>query len=296
MIFPRADHCGGIMCGDAPKPPSGEIPGNPPGGTAGGTGLCCACPANGTMDTNGFSTYFSTSYPHSNVLTNKGTMAIVRTEDGGSVTIRKTFSLAYTAGADEATNKGTLTSAISSAMATWQSNAATYRIQVEQPGCKPQKLTIMYSSAIVASGADVAVSVDGTAAPTPPAEGLRSFVQGGTAMTFYTNGIGDIPWTMVHEIGHTMGLPDEYTYQMPSATPAPTATFKGASLPDKPVTLLTSGIVSADPAKFNFDSDCVMGRNGNSTYPDYLFYWVAIEVQKVFKAAGVDAVVKVVTA
>jgi hypothetical protein len=282
------------MCGDAPKPPSGEIPGNPPGGSSGGTGLCCACPANGTMNTNGHTNYFTTSYPHSNLLTNKGTIAIVRTEEGGSVTIKKTFSLAYTAGATEAANKGTITSAITSAMATWQSNAASFRIQVEQPGCKVQKLTIMYTSAIVASGADVAVSVDGTAAPAPPAEGLRSFVQGGTAMTFYTNGVGDIPWTMVHEIGHTMGLPDQYIFQLSSATPAPTVTFKGASLPDKTETLPTSPIASADPAKFNFDSDCVMGRNGNNKYPDYLFYWVAIEVQKVFKAAGVDAVVKVV--
>ncbi|MGL5009764.1 MAG: hypothetical protein ACRC6I_07750, partial [Paracoccaceae bacterium] len=284
-----------IMCGDAPKPPSGEIPGGPPGGGAGGTGLCCACAANGDMNTNGFTNYFSTNSPHSNSLVNKGKIAVQRTEEGGSVTLKKTFSLAYTAGATEAANKATITSAITSAMATWQSEAGNFRIQVEQPGCKVQKLNILYTSAIVASGADVAVSVDGTAAPAPPAEGLRSFVQGGTAMTFYTNGVGDIPWTMVHEIGHTMGLPDEYIFQQP-ATPVPVATFKGASLPDKAVTLLTSPIASADPAKFNFDSDDVMGRNGNTKYPDYLFYWVAIETQKVLKAAGADCVVKVVAA
>jgi hypothetical protein len=283
------------MCGDAPKPPSGGIPGNPPGGGAGGTGLCCSCPANGDMNSNGFGTYFSTDYPHSNLLTNKGKIAIVRTEEGGSVTVKKTFSLAYTAGATEAAHKGTITSAITTAMSTWQTNAANFRIQVEQPGCKVQKLTMLYASAIVTTGADVAVSVDGTAAPAPPAEGLRSFVQGGTAMTFYTNGVGDIPWTMVHEIGHTMGLPDEYIYDRPTAT-KPKATFKGASLPDKVVELLNSGIVNADPAKHNFDSDDVMGRNGNNKYPEYLFYWIAIEVDKVLKAAGVTAVVKVVAA
>ncbi len=281
------------MCGDAPKPPSGEIPGNPPGGSSGGTGLCCACPANGDMNSNGSGTYFSTDYPHSNTLTNKGKIAIVRTEEGGSVTVTKTFSLSYTAGATEAANKGTITSAITSAMSTWQSEAANFRIQVEQPGCKPQKLTMLYASSIVASGADVAVSVDGTPAPAPPAEGLRSFVSGGTSMTFYTNGVGDIPWTMVHEIGHTMGLPDEYTFDRPSAT-KPKVTFKGASLPDKVVELENSPIVNADPAKHNFDSDDVMGRNGNTKYPAYLFYWIAIEVDKVLKAAGVTAVVKVV--
>ncbi|MFM2391090.1 MAG: hypothetical protein RLZZ437_2645 [Pseudomonadota bacterium] len=282
------------MCGDAPGPPSGGIPGNPPGGSAGGTGLCCACPANGDMSSNGFGTYFSTSYPHSNSLTNKGKLAIQRTDTGGTVTITKTFSLSYTAGATEAANKGTITSAITSAMSTWQTNAANFRIQIEQPGCSVQKLTIMYTSTIVPSGADVAVSVDGTAAPTPPTPGLRSFVQGGTAMTFYTNGVGDIPWTMVHEIGHTFGLPDEYIYDQASATPKPTATFKGASLPDKTVTLDTSAI-TPKTGKFNFDADSVMGRNGNSKYGDYLFYWVAIEVDKVLKAAGVTAVVKVVT-
>jgi hypothetical protein len=114
-------------------------------------------------------------------------------------------------------------------------------------------------------------------------------------MTFYTNGVGDIPWTMVHEIGHTFGLPDEYIYDLTSATPAPTVTFKGASLPDKTVTLSTSAIAAAT-GKFNFDADCVMGRNGNGKYPEYVFYWVAIEVQKIFTAAGVNAVVKVVAA
>jgi hypothetical protein len=283
------------MCGDAPGPPSGGIPGNPPGGSAGGTGVCCACPANGDMNSNGFGTYFSTSYPHSNLLTNKGKIGVQRTDEGGSVTITKTFSLTYTAGATEAAHKGTITSAITSAMSTWTSNAANFLIQVEQPGCKVQKLTMVYASSIVPSGADVAVSVDGTAAPADPKKGLRSFVQGGTAMTFYTNGVGDIPWTMVHEIGHTFGLPDEYIYEQPAATPAPTATFKGAALPDKVVTLSTSAI-TPKAGKFNFDADSVMGRNGNSKYGDYLFYWIAIEVEKVLKAAGVTAVVKVVAA
>ena len=275
--------------------PDGGLPGGVPTGPAGGTGLCCACPADGTMNTNGFSNYFTTSYPHSNLLTNKGTISIVRTDTGGTVTVRKTFSLAYTAGATEAAHRTTITSAITSAMSTWQSNAANFRIQVEQPGCSVQKLTMMYTSAIVASGADVAVSVDGTAAPADPDNGLRSFVSGGTEMTFYTNGVGDIPWTMVHEIGHTFGLPDEYIYELSSATPAPTTTFKGASLPDKTITLSTSAI-APPTGKFNFDADSVMGRNGNSTYSDYVFYWIAIEVQKVFTAAGVNAVVKVVPA
>lgn len=283
------------MCGDAPKPPSGTLPANPPSGGADGTAPCCACPAKGDVNTNGFSNYFTTSYSHSNSLTNKCKIDIVRTEEGGTVTIRKSFSLAYTNGATEAANKATVTGAIASAMSTWQSSAATFRIVVEQPGCKSQKLKMQYTSVIEASGADVAVSVDGTAAPAPPTPGLRSFVQGGTAMTFYMNGVGDIAWTMVHEIGHTFGLPDEYIYSHPSAT-APTVTFKGASDPAKVVTLPKSALNPTPSTAFAYDSDCVMGRNGNSVYPDYLFYWVAIEVQKILKAAGISAVVKVAAA
>ena len=281
------------MCGDPPKPPSGDLPAGPPGGNAAGTGPCCACPANGDINTNGFSNYFTTTYSHSNVLTNKGKIAVVRTEEGGTVTVTKTFSLAYAAGATEAANKATITGAIASAMSTWQTNAADYRVQVEQPGCKPQKLKILYVGPIVASGGDVAVSVDGKAAPAPPIPGLRSYVMGGTAMKFYTNGIGDIPWTMVHEIGHTFGLPDEYIYTHPSAT-APSFTMKQP--PDKTVPLVTSSIAASSPTTFGFDHDCVMGRNGNTVYYDYLFYWIAIETKKALAAAGVTAVVKIVPA
>jgi hypothetical protein len=280
------------MCGDPPKPPSGTLPGKPPSGGTGGEGPCCACPAKGDVSTNGFSNYFTTTYSHSNSLTNKCKIDIVRTEEAGTVTVTKSFSLAYTAGATEAANKATVTGAISGAMGTWQSEAAPYRIIVEQPGCKPQKLKIQFTSAIVASGGDVAVSVDGTPAPAPPTPGLRSFVQGGTAMTFYINGVGEIAWTMVHEIGHTFGLPDEYIYNHPVAT-APSVTYKGASDPDKTVTLVTSAIPADSATTFGFDNDCVMGRNGNSVYPSNLYYWVAIEVKKIMAAAGVSATVKV---
>jgi hypothetical protein len=283
------------MCGSPPSPPPGPVPGNPPGGNAAGTGPCCACPADGDINTNGFSNYFTTTYSHSNSLINKGKIAVVRTEEGGTVTVTKSFSLAYSAGATEAAHKATITGAITSAMSSWQSAAADYRIQVEQPGCKPQKLKMLYASTIVASGADVAVTVNGSPATVPPAEGLRSFVQGGTAMRFYTNGIGDIPWTMIHEIGHTFGLPDEYIYTHPSAT-APSFTMKGASDPAQTITLVKSAIAASTPATFGFDHDCVMGRNGNTVYYDYLFYWIAIETKKVLQAAGVSATVKVVPA
>ncbi len=277
------------MCGDPPKPPSGSLPGGTPTGPAGGTGLCCACPANGDVNTNGYGTYVSTDYSATHARTNKCKIAIIRTEEGGTVTITKSFGLTYSRGATEAAHKATVSGAIAGAMSAWQAGAAPYRIILEQPGCKQQKLKIQYTSTIVASGGDVAVNVDGRPAETPA---LRSGVTGGTAMDFYINGGGDVTWTMTHETGHTFGLLDEYTYNRPSNT-GPKATYKGADDPDKVVTLTTSALPAVAAGQFAFDNATVMGINGNNTFPDYLFYWIAIEVKKIMKAAGVTAVVKV---
>jgi hypothetical protein len=280
------------MCGDAPSPPSGTIPGNPPGGSAGGTGLCCACPANGALNSNGFGTYFTTTYSHSNVLTNKGRIAVVRTEDGGSVTVTKTFSLAYTLSANEADHRGVVTAQLTSAMSTWTSEAASFRVVVNQPGCQPQRLNIIYTTAIVASGADVAVTVNGQQPPPEDSdeEELRSFVTGGTEMNFFVRARGDNTWVMVHEVGHTMGLPDEYIYDHPSST-APTVTYKAASNPDEVVTLGARGTPAADATEFEFETATIMGKDQSRVYPPRVFFWVAIEVKKLLQAAGVSAVV-----
>ncbi len=282
------------MCGDAPKPPTGTLPGKPPTGGTGGEGLCCACPAKGDVSTNGFGNYFTTTYSHSNVLTNTCKIAIIRTEEGGTVTITKSFSLAYALGATEADHKGVVTGALAGAMGTWQSEAAKYRIVVEQPGCKTQKLKMQYTATIVASGGDVAVTVDGTVPPPVDSEDAqpRSFVTGGTAMNFYVNAHGDNSWVMVHEVGHTFGLPDEYIYTHPTNT-APSVTYKGASDPAQTVTLTASTIDPETVGTFSFDNPCIMGQAENTVYPAYLFFWVAIEVQKILKTAGVSAVVKV---
>lgn len=277
------------MCGDAPKPPTGPVPGNPPGGSAGGTGLCCACPANGVVDTNGVGTYFATTYGSTAPLVNKCHVAIQRTETGGSVTIKKTFSLTYSMTATEAVHKPIISAAISSALSAWQSAAATYRIIIAQPGCSEQKLNILYTSAILATGGDVVVDVDNRPAEVP---GLRSVVDGGTAMHFYINGSGDTTWTMTHETGHTYGLEDEYAYSHASTT-APTFTYKGADNPDKTVTLSPSTIPPETAGRHSFENATIMGVGGNNTYHDFHFYWIAIEVKKILHAAGVNAVVKV---
>ncbi|MEO1540501.1 MAG: hypothetical protein AAFU59_08955 [Pseudomonadota bacterium] len=288
--------------------PSATTPGGAPSGTAGGTGLCCACPANGTVNTNGSGTYFNSGYPMASTITNKCTIDIARTASGGTVTVHKTFSLSYAKGASASSHATTITNAITTAMNNWQSGANGKKLQIEQPGCRRQRLNIRFTSAIVASGADVRVTVDNTAAT---AAGLRSFVQDGTQMTFYLNGNAGTGWVMTHEIGHTFGLPDEYTsipgipitpppttpgaamVTAPSATP--TMTYIGAPpQPNASVVLTAHFIDPENPSNFFFDSPSIMGQSGNTTYPNRVFYWIAIEVKSIMAAAGTPANVTIV--
>lgn len=276
--------------------PSSSIPGDPPYGGTDGVGLCCACPASGRVNTIGDNAYFAVGYANWQIR-NKTALSIVRTSTGGTVTLNKSFSKSYSNGATEAAHGATVTTAISSAMSSWTRAARNYRIQIEQPGCSPQKLRIVFASSIVTSGADVSVTIDNKTPPTLPdgtKEDLRSYVSGGVSMNFFIQGVGSVNWTMIHEVGHTFGLPDEYTYNRPAATPAPTCKYKGADNPDKTITLSTSAIPPAAAGQFAFDNASVMGQNGNTNYPDNLFYWISIEVKRILKKEGVDADVKVV--
>ncbi|RLJ60418.1 hypothetical protein BCF46_0617 [Litoreibacter meonggei] len=296
------------MCGCNADDP-GEVPGSPPGGTTGGTGLCCACPASDTISQNGNGTYFTTTdYPMPSIV-NKCEIDIVRTATDGTVTLTKSFDLSTanlgTALTDTAA-KATATSAIASAMSNWTSGASAYKVKIEQPGCDPQELTMVFRSSIVASGGDVAVTVDGSTPPPRP-----TFVSGGVRMTIFLNGSGSVSWTMTHEVGHTFGLPDEYaeilgvpivppptTPGAPTITPpsvSPTTTYIGAP-PQANVTFpLTPRRVSPRrPTKYLFDNPSVMGRDGNTTYPMNLFFWVAIEVKKILAAEGAPSTVTIV--
>lgn len=273
------------MCSKDGSSPSGTPPGGPPGGSSGGTALCCECDAETDVSRNGHSNYFTVDYSHATSITNKCHIKVERTKKSGTITVKKTFNLTYQAGASASSHQTTVENAIKKAIRAWNSAAGKVKIRIEQPGCEKQKCAVKFEYAIVASSGNVRVRVDNTAAPAAPAAGLRSFVRGGTDMTFYINGVGAIDWTMIHEIGHTYGLPDEYIYNHPNST-APKTTYKGASDPDKVVTLSTSGIAASAPGTFAFDNDSVMGRNGNTKYPKNLFYWVAIETQKLLAAKG----------
>jgi hypothetical protein len=277
--------------------PAKTLPGKPPRGRADGTGLCCACPADGKIKTVGDKDYFDCDYNPGWRIKNKGKIALARTATAGTVTIRKTFRLSYSNGATEAAHQGTISSAIASAMAAWTAAASTWRVQITQPGCDVQKLRMVFVQSVTPDAADVEVTVDNKAPATLPdgtVEELRSYVLGGTSMNFYAQAVGSITWTMIHEVGHTMGLPDEYTYDRTAAAPAPVCTYKGADDPDKAITL-TPSTVPAGVGYYGFDNPSVMGQFANVSYPDNLFYWVAIEVKKLLKKQGVNADVKIVS-
>jgi len=290
--------------------PSAIPPGGVPTGSVSGTGLCCACPASGTVSKNGNGNYFRSGYAMSGNITNKCSIAFVRTATGGTVTISKTFSLSYVAGATARAHQSSITNAITTAMSNWTSGASSHKLQIQQPGCRTQKLRIVFTSTIASSGANVSVRVDNTT-PTAATGNLRSFVRGGTQMTFYVQGIGTTGWTMTHEIGHTFGLPDEYI-SLPGVPITPPPTTAGAAMVTPPVAtptmtyigsppqansavVLTSNFIDpSNPMNYYFDNAGIMGQNGNTTYPANNFYWIAIEVKRIMAAAGTPANVSIV--
>jgi hypothetical protein len=211
-------------------------------------------------------------------------------------------ALVNVAAGDVITSNAAVTSAITSAMTNWTSGASAYKLKIEQPSCDPQELRIVFTSTFVASGADVEVTADGTA--TGP-----SSVSGGTRLSFKL--LDGSAWTMTHELGHTFGLPDEYT-QVTGIPIVPTPTAPGARTIDPPAASPTTTYIGAPPqadvtitqtanrpsarhpGKYIFDNATIMGQSGNTTYPKNLFYWIAIEVKQILAAEGSPSVVTIV--
>lgn len=270
--------------------PSSDLPGDAPSGRSDGTGLCCACPASGTVSTNGVGNYCVSPYSATTTRTNKCDIAMTRTTTSGRVTFTKKCKLAYANGASAGAHATLVTNRIAAAMSNWTTGAAPYRIEVKQPGCGTQKLRIQFASSIVTSDPDLSITVDNT-----PDATLLSSVSGGTRMTYYLAD-PDTTWTVTHELGHSFGLCDLYTYNRPSATPAPTAVIKGADQPDHTVTLVASTIPPSAAGQHSFDFVSVMGQANDTTYQDFLFYWCAIETKKLLADNGVNADVRIVPA
>lgn len=278
------------MCGCGGNDPNdGGVPGSPPGGTTGGTGLCCTCPANGDVNTTADGTYFTKTFGPDFGIVNKCRIEIDRTASAGTIKIIRKMKESRRSGATAA-HMAAVKTAVTNAFSTWNTKAGSYKVRIEQPGCTPQDCTIQFDAQWVATGHHVEVVTDGTPAPPPPAELLSNAV-GGTQLISFVNDTAPLAWTMIHESGHTIGLMDEYSYDHPNTT-APTLTIKGASDPDHVITFTSQGTPA--PGPYAFDNPTVMGQLNNNTYTKYHFYWIAIEVQRILLAEGASAVVKVV--
>ncbi len=113
--------------------PSATLPAAPPTGTTSGTGLCCACPADDTILTNGEGNYFTISWATYGGLFNGCHVGITRTETGGRVTITKKVKFEYTNAADPDLALGM--NIFSAAEMKLNEFAGLYGVEISQPGC-----------------------------------------------------------------------------------------------------------------------------------------------------------------
>ncbi len=272
-------------------PPATHPPAGPPRGPMGGRGPCCACSASGPISRSAIGEYYFGTYDWYDpadryVLMNDcEKIAVNRTATGGTVEITKSFSLSFVAGGTASLHESLVKNSIGNAMTAWTAAASSYRVVINETGCPTQRLVMRFEASFVPAGADITIRVDATPRHPPGARPLASKVVGDT-MTFFINGANP-SWTMIHEVGHTFGLPDEYTTRHP-VNSAPSMTYIDPTPPNFQVTL-SSSRVPPEPGKFAFDNGTVMGQFGNTVYPIYLFYWVAIEVRAVLRKNGITA-------
>lgn len=293
--------------------PSATTPGNPPAGTASGTGLCCACPAEGPVSTDGEGNYFDTNYPPHGATWNYGNMKVTRTASAGTVEFKVKFELVFIDGANEAAHGDLIGRLVHGAMAEWTGQASQVKVEVSQPGCPTQRLRIKFVAEIIGAGAEDAVIMVSDA-PLPPSGSLSSYVYEGWEMTFFLNGHDSQQNVMTHEMGHIFGLPDEYASVPGIASPNgdgsvtygasgvhPAVTFYGTATQQTSeglgsrTLLLQNARPDADVSgNVYFDMYSQMGHSAIDELYAENFYWVAIEVEKLFAAEGMPLSAQIV--
>lgn len=270
------------------KPPTGNPPGNPPSGPSGGGVPCCACPVTKQVVTNN-SMYCRDSFGVAHGLVNKCNIAIQRTNTGGTVTLTKSFQIGYDHGATANAHQDTIKRAISNAMNGWTRGASKFKVNVQQPGCPPQNLNMVFREIIVSANADVEVRADNSF-PLPERTNVL-----GKKLTFYLRDAGNLSWTMMHEIGHTFGLPDEYWSfsANPIQSPLPTVTHLGSPPQSNIITTLYPhpGLPGDKPNTIMYDFPSVMGQSENWVFLAKHFYWVAIEVRRMMPNGTITQII-----
>ncbi len=285
--------------------PSATTPGNPPTGTAGGTGLCCACPVEGLASTNGYGAYFLTNYPHSTVLWNDCYLNFIRTSSAGRVEVTVKVALKYQEGASAVNHGDYAADLVRYAQTFWNRGARGYKLKIKQDGCPEQELAMQLNFEIVVSAAEADVEIYISDLPMAPGNDNISYVEGGYLMVFYLNGVGDPYWVMAHEFGHVLGQPDEYVElevtAQPSGNgvnyipdgPAPVVTFIGTATQEnasggkgQTAVNLEPGFPTPGEPTYTFNTNSAMGMDGGQRIYAENFFWVAIESEKLFAAEG----------
>lgn len=265
------------------KPPSENPGGNPPAGKlptkpASGKVVCCTCSVEGKVVTNDSMYNRATYWPNGTV--NKCSIKIERNNSGGKVTITKSFYLGYELGATKEKHEKLAQGLIDTAMKKWTGYARKFKVHLQQPGCPLQKLAIEFKAEHKATkeNSDVVVVLY-------DADNV-SQVTGGTKMDFYLKDENPT-WTMMHEIGHTFGLMDEYHEfakdEKPSSPPILTV-LGSRPQADAVIALSTSGQEGRSDKEGRstiiYDVNTGMGKGHSEIFLDYHFYWIAIEVKR----------------
>ncbi|WP_139212413.1 hypothetical protein [Jannaschia pohangensis] len=237
---------------------------------------------------------------------NEGLMEVTRTETGGRVKITKTVSYEYINGADPNIAAGA--NYVSWAVNELNAGARMYRVELNQPGCKTQTLSILFELKPVASGGNAVIKFDGT--PNTPGTNTRSYVLDGNEMVFFLNGDGDPKEVMLHEVYHLFGQPDEYselpgigsppsaggvvTYSPPTPGPMEVTYIGTATQGDTPISLSYFGPTPHDPAMFLWNVPSSLMGDGSLAYYGESFFWIAIEMEKIFATEGTPVTAKIV--
>ncbi|AUH32753.1 hypothetical protein [Paracoccus tegillarcae] len=271
------------------SPPLPELPEDPPATSLADCAPCCGFSASTRFSSIADDVYFSNPIDYW-AMENRGHISVAEPAAPNAVVVKKTVSLTYQMGANATDHSARILTELSDAFSEWERVASSARVRVKMIGCPDKDLRILLQHEIVPSGGDIIIRVDNTPVPPDPNDELRSYVDGGTDMTHYLNG-GD-SWVMVHEIGHTIGLGDEYLYESPSTT-EPVITVYGHDMNDFVLTIPYAGQHPVDPAApagkaplHFFENPTVMGQYGNMTFRTYMYYWVAYETSQALASDG----------
>ncbi len=247
-----------------PTPPCSGDGGKPAGGTIAPCPKCWTDDHEKKISVNSYGRYFKKYKPDGTELNfsfakNYKILAPIKT--GNKITVEVRFKEEAQTGVSAADVTAAKTKLENGVKTHWNGK---FTLEVDDPECGKKSFPIEYKIVWVASGQDYAIKIHDTY----PREGL-------------TGGVMDVSkstsdWVYAHEFGHSVGLPDEYSYSTDTETVKyikPDGTLDAAISAPPGVKAGTA----ADPAT-------IMSTDQNTkTLPRHAWN-IAIEVQELLTA------------